>query len=285
MTERIAIIADSCCDLSAEIAERYNITIVPLIINYSEGSYRDGVDISAEEVYERLKEEVPTSSLPEVSRVVAVFDRLEAEGYEKFIVITLSSGLSGTNNLMNMIARERRSEIFVFDTKNIAIGAGFYAIYAASLREREERFATIISKLEASLGQSKVFFALDTLEYLKKGGRIGLVTSLIGTAFDIKPIISCNEEGIYYTVAKIRSRAKSLKKLADLAREFVGDSASYYLCVSHGYAADRLEAAQEAVSDLKEGCTFFCSGQISPVLGVHTGPGLIGIGVMRLDED
>ena len=132
--------------------------------------------------------------------------------------------------------------------------------------------------------RNKVFFNVATLEYLQKGGRIGLVASILGNALKLNPIISCNDEGIYYTVAKSRGRKKSLDKTVELVKQYIGNHKQFRLAVAQG---DALAEAKEMKTRLEQEFPqvkeiFF--GQISPALVVHTGPGLLGVGVQLLDE-
>ena len=143
-------------------------------------------------------------------------------------------------------------------------------------------FDTLTKTVSANISNSKVFFCVDTLEYLQKGGRIGLVSAILGSTLSLKPIISCNEEGIYYTAAKIIGRKRSLKKALDMAVEFIGDTKKYNIGVVHG---DAEKDGDELLKSLKSRLPNFsiaAEGQISPALGVHTGPGTIGIVVQKL---
>ena len=284
--EKIAILTDSCCDVPKELAERYHMYVLPLKIVYKDNEYLDGVDISPQAVYDRLKEEIPTTSLPSGDVFLQTLDQIKADGFEKVIAVTLSSGLSGTNNMLHLNAEYYEGlEIYIFDTKNIAIAAGFHAIQAARYLENGNSFTEIQRKLEQDLVNSKVFFVVETLEYLQKGGRIGLVASLFGNALNLKPVISCNEEGVYYTVTKVRGRKQSITRVMDLALKFAEGHKRINVAVCHGGAPEEVKAVEAAIKEQLPDHEIFVSGQISPVLGVHTGPGLIGIGIEILSED
>ncbi len=284
--EKIAILTDSCCDVPKELAEQYHMYVLPLKIVYKENEYLDGVNITPQAVYDRLKEEIPTTSLPSGDVFLQTLDRIKADGFEKVIAVTLSSGLSGTNNMLHLIAEDYEGlEIYIFDTKNIAIAAGFHAIQAARYLENGDSFTEIQKKLERDLVNSKVFFVVETLEYLQKGGRIGLVASLFGNALNLKPVISCNEEGVYYTVTKVRGRKQSITRVMDLALKFAEGHNRINVAVCHGGAPEEVKAVEAAIKEQLPDHEVFVSGQISPVLGVHTGPGLIGIGIEILSED
>lgn len=283
--QKIALLVDSCIDVPAALVKQYNMYTIPLKIIYSEREYSDGVDITADEVYSRLSQEIPKTSLPGGTEIIEKFDQIKADGYEKVLAVTLSSGLSGTHNLVSMLAKEYEGlEIVVIDTLNIAIAAGFNAIQAAKYIEQGMEFNQLKEVVAKNIFKSKVFFCVDTLEYLQKGGRIGLVASLVGNMLNLKPIISCNEEGIYYNIAKVRGRKKSIDKIIELATEFAATGKKYNVAICHGGAPEEAEAIKAQIMDKLPGVDTFVDGQISPALGVHTGPGLLGIAIQIIEE-
>lgn len=285
-TDKIAILVDSGTDVPPELIEKYHMFVAPLRIMFSDGEYNDGIDLTAAQLYQRLPQEIPKTSLPSAEIVLQVLDQIRAEGYNKVLAVTISSGLSGTYNMLTLLASNIKDlDIYVYDTRNIAIGSGFSAIQAAEYIADGMDWHTLKQTMIASTSKSKVFFCLDTLEYLQKGGRIGLVTAMLGTALNLKPIISCNTEGVYYTVAKVRGRQQSLKKVLELAVKFAGNAKKYNV------AADRQRSAGA------QGCGLYprrCAaettrqkslieGELGCCLGVHVGPGLVGVGVQILD--
>lgn len=282
--EKIAIMTDTCCDVPKAYAEKYGIYVIPVRIIYGDKEYHDGVDISPQEVYSRLAQEIPKTSLPSGAEVMDVFRRIRKDGYEKVICITLSSGLSGTNNMMKLMANEVNDlEVEVIDTKNIAIGSGFSVIQAAKLVQQGLGFEEIISRIEDNLMNSHVYFVVDTLEYLKHGGRIGLVASLFGNAFHIRPVISCNDDGIYYTVAKVRGRKKSIEKMKEIAMKEAKRHRKIFFAVCNGDAEKEANEVIESTRPFLENIEEFIEGEISPSLGINTGPGIIGIGVYKVE--
>lgn len=283
--QKTAILVDSCCDVPKEYLEKYNMYLLPLKVIYKNEEFLDGVTITPEEVYRRLDEEIPTTSLPEGRDIIRVFDEIKKDGYENVIIISISSGLSGTNGFLNIIANDYEGLNFkIVDTKNIALASGFHAIQTGMYLEEGLSFEEICAKFEGQLSKSKIFFVLKTLEYLQKGGRIGLVASLIGNVFNFKPIISCNEEGIYYTVSKVRGRKKSIDKMIELAAEECAKYKRVIISISHGDALNEVKEVKVALME-KLTCTIveYMEGQISPCLGVHTGPGTLAIGVYGVE--
>lgn len=281
--QKIAILTDTGSDVPDYLVKEYGIYEAPLKIIYSDGEYLDGVNISAEEVYSRLETEIPSTSLPDGNQIQEILDQIKADGYEKVLVITISSGLSGTYNVMRLVGdREKDLDIYVVDSKNISIASGFNAIQAAKYIEEGMEWEELKDKVSKNIANSKVFFSVSTLEYLQKGGRIGLVTSILGTTINLKPIISCNEDGIYYTVAKMIGKKRSFNKALELAVEFIGDAKDYNLGVVHGAAEDDARKLTELLKSKLPNAKIFADGQISPALGVHTGPGTIGIVAQKL---
>ena len=282
---KVAILVDSCNDISEELTQKYGFYTMPLVINYKDRSYKDRVDITPQEVYDSFKVEIPKTSLPLRSDIDALLDQIKADGYDNIIASIISSGLSGTYQSMHLIADDRDDlNIEVINTLNIGIGSGFVGIYAAELLEQGLDFDTVVDKTREAVSNSSVIFGLETLEYLMKGGRIGKVSGILGSALKIKPIISCNTDGIYDTIAKVRGRKQSINKMMEIARAKVGNHKNYYIALCHGDALDEMLQMKEELKDLISNAKIYSEGQISPVLGVHTGPGLLGIVVMILED-
>jgi DegV family protein with EDD domain len=279
MTEKITILTDSGSDVPADIAQALGIRVIPLQINYKDKSYRDGVEIDSDTVYTRLSTEVPTTSLPKGEDIVDLLRELEQQGTTHIIAVVLSSGLSGTYNLMRLMSTETELPMTVIDTKNIGIGSGMSVIAAARMVKAGKSYAEIITAMTEVVAKTKVYFVLQTLEYLQKGGRIGKVTAMVGTAFDLKPIITCNAEGIYTTVTKARGRKLSLNRLKELILEQASGAKSISLGFAHGMALEELTKLQADLSAKLPILKEMYVGPCSPALGVHTGPGLLGIAI------
>lgn len=288
--QRIALITDSCADVPAEEVKAKGIIVVPLAINYSDASYRDGVDITPDEVYARFAEEIPKTSLPAPAEVAAAFDGAIVAGATHILAVTIASGLSGTHDLMRSVAAGYAGVTCeVVDTKSIGLGAGISVLAAAELIERGLEFSEVLEGVHAAIRDTSVFFCVDTLEYLYKGGRIGKVTYSVGSAFDIRPVVTCEREaGIYVTAGKAHGRKASLKKVKSLALKALeqvrGDSdRRYRFAVVHGGAEAEARALYDEIAAACPEADRPIFGQITPALVVHTGPGLIGVGVQVLD--
>lgn len=281
--EKIAILVDSASDVPKEYRDKYNMYVAPLTIIYKDAEYRDGIDIQPEDVFARFSTEIPSTSLPSPATIADLFKRIKADGYDKVLAITISSGLSGTFEAIRSFgAAPEGLETCYIDTKNIGIGSGMTAIRAGELVEQGMPFAELCHQVEDVARNTSLFFCVSTLEYLIKGGRIGLVEGMLGTLLDLKPVIACNKDGIYYTVAKARGRKKSLSLALEKAVEFAAGAKEYNITVMHGAAKEEADALLAAMEERLPNYRIAVEGQITPVLVVHTGPGLIGIGVQRL---
>lgn len=282
---KIAMLVDSGTDVPTEVIQQNPIYVIPLKIIYSETEeYIDKVTITQEEIYSRFPNEIPKTSLPDGDAIHQIFDQIKADGFDQVLAVTISSGLSGTYNMVRLMAEHREDlEIQVVDTKSIGIGAGLQAIRGMELINAGDSLAEVTARLTKEVANSRVYFSVDTLEYLQKGGRIGLVSSILGNALNLKPVISCNEDGVYYTVAKARGRKKSLEKNIAVVEKFAAGHQDIRLAVAHGDAlAEGKELWERLQRDFPQVKKIYFD-VISPALVVHTGPGLIGIGVQVLD--
>ncbi len=279
--QKFAILSDSGCNIPPDFAKDHGIYILPLKLHFDGKTFHDGVNVTPAEVYDVLATEIPKTSLPSGGEITALFDKIKADGYTELLCVTLSSQLSGTNNMIRLMVEEYQDlTIRLIDTKNIAIGSGFLSMYAQELAESGYTLDAAYDKVMENLYNSQVFFCVDTLEYLRKGGRIGGVASFLGTRLNLKPIITCDKEGVYYTAGKIRGKKQAVEKMIALAQERTKDAASYRVCASNGgaskeefkYFRKQIEAAFPDAAQIYQ-------TDISPTLGVHTGPGLLGLGV------
>lgn len=276
---KTAIMVDSGCDISQEFIEQYDIKVLRLKVLYGDRMYSDGLDIDPLEVYRRFPQEIPTTSTPNMYEVSELVNEIKSEGYEKIIGITISSGLSGTYNAVAMAFEEGDIETFAFDTKNISIGAGLLAMWAAKKLSEGWTFEAVKHGLNDKINDSKVFFYMDTLDYLRKGGRISPAVAIVGKALNLKPIISCNEKGTYYTVSKIRGQHKGLEKLMDSLKDYIGDKKAY-LAIMNGDGTRYLDIIRARIKEMFPQCEVVVDKQITATMAIHTGPGLIGVGVL-----
>jgi len=273
---KIAIVTDSTSDLAPEMIKEFGIEIIPLHVVYKDREYLDGVNISPDEVYKNMDIEVPTTSLPSPAEISTVFNRLRDANVTHVLSMHISSGLSATYETVCQVAGEYKDMVIeVVDSKALSMGLGFPVLEAANKLRTSTDFQEVVNVAKEVSLHTKLFFVLSTLEYLKRGGRIGYVSGTIGELLNIKPIISVNPEGKYITIAKVRGREQSLKKLYDILIEST-QGGSYNVAIVHGGAeqeARKLWQKARELPNIKD----LLFNQISPVMGVHTGPGLVGI--------
>lgn len=280
---KTALLVDSGCDIGKEFAAKHDIRILGLKVIYGTDVFSDDIDIDPMTVYERFPDEIPTTSTPNVIEVKELLDKIKEDGYENVIAVCISSKLSGTYNTVKSVLEDYDGlNGFALDTKNISTGSGLLAMWAAIQLESGMTYADVIEKLPSKVPDAHVYFYMDTLDYLKAGGRIGNVTGFIGKALDLKPVITCNPEGIYTTVTMLRGRKNSVRKLIRIVEKHVGDSYDKWMSIMNGKAADKVTDVEELLSENFSKMKIVEKKQIVASLAVHTGPGLVGIGVLKL---
>lgn len=281
---KVGIIIDTACDLPNEAYEELNVAMLPLWVHFSDKSYRDQVDIEKDEFYRLLDKEFPKTSTPSPMEIKKIIDKEFASGADEVIIITLASRLSGANNLANLVAMDYDGKVKVFDTKNIAIGSGFYAYRAAELRDQGHNADEIIKIMEDDRAKmkSRTYFVIPELTNLINGGRIGKVKGVIGQLLHIKPIITCDADGVYYDTDKVRGFAKAQRRLVDKIKDELKDTKDYYLSICHGANPEALEAVKDALKDEVARAKIYVEEQIAPTLAVHTGRGLVGVAYYKL---
>ncbi|KJZ84652.1 MULTISPECIES: DegV family protein [unclassified Clostridium] len=280
--EKIALITDSASDINSELIKKYNIHVLPFKIIFSDKEYKDGVDITPSMLYEKLPTEIPTTSLPSISEFTELLEKLKSDGYTHAIIITISNCFSGTFNAARL-ASESVSDIttFVFDSLTLTMSEGAMVLETAALIEEGKSFNEITNELPTIRKKIDVFFTLDTLTYLKKGGRIGKVAGTIAEALNIKPIITIKDDG-FHTYSKVRGTKQSISKLSNILNDYLAKG-KCKVWIMNGDAPDKADLLYNAIknSDNLVECTL--GGMIGPALGVNTGPGLVGFIVEMVD--
>jgi DegV family protein with EDD domain len=206
--------------------------------------------------------------------------KLESEGYTHAIAVVISANLSGTYNTLRLVSENHPSiKTCVFDSKSLTIGEGAIVEECRDMIKCEKSFEEIVTALPEIQSRITVYYAVDTLKYLIKGGRIGKVSGTIGEILNIKPIISINKDGVYYTYAKAKGKKKAISKLVDIAREAL-ENGPCKVWVMHGGAYEEVKQFSNTIAALPN-ISRLSFGEISPVAGVNTGPGLLGIIIVK----
>ncbi len=277
--QKIALLTDSCADLSQEFREQYNIFVLPLRLLFSDGEYLDGETITANEVYERLPKELPVTSLPSADMVQKIFDEIRAQGYEHVLAIHLSAGLSGTYNLVRLMAEENTDlDIQVFDSGSGSLGIGMTLVQVGAMIENGCTWEQILQAVPEMLARTKVLFCVDTLEYLQKGGRIGKITAMTGTLLQIKPIITFGEGGQLTNTAKGRGRKAAVERMLSVFAETCPKDVPFVVAVADGDLPEESESLTEYLRSKLPAGTRIVRGQIDGTLAAYVGPNLLGVG-------
>ena len=285
--QKIALLTDSCADLSVQMVQEYHIFVVPLRIICADGEYADGVDIHGAHIYRRLHNgELPQTSLPSGAYIEKVLRQIWEEGYDGVIAVMLSSGLSGTYNLVRLAAEECGNllPVRVFDSVSGSLGQGATVLQLAedirggmSWEELTERRAPQL------IANTFPFFSVDTLEYLQKGGRIGKVTATAGTLLQIKPIITFADDGQLKSIAKVRGRNQVISKLIELTVQRCGEHRRYNLAVANGGAPEEMQLVRQRLTEALPNYDHIWEGEIDGTLSVYIGDGVLGAAVQVLD--
>jgi len=285
--EKIAFLIDSTADLSAEHMAGKPIYLVPLRIACADGDYNDGENIINEDVYRRQEAgELPKTSLPEITRVEAALDQIKADGYEKVIALPLSSGLSGTYNMICIQCQEREDlEAVAYDTKSGALGIGMIVLQLWKEIEQGLTWDKLLHERLPFLSENThPYFSVDTLEYLQKGGRIGKITAMAGTLLNIKPLLGFAEDGQLVNVAKARGKKQVPEKLIELVKAHVDDpSRPFNLAVENGGDPEGMKALGEALKAAIPGCRDFWDARMDATLATYVGRGMLGAAIQFLE--
>jgi DegV family protein with EDD domain len=279
----VKIIGVTSSGLEPADAQKYGITIVPLRVNFGTETLRDGVDISKNGFLTRLAASkiFPTTSQPPAGDFLTLYQQFRAEGHDVLAVV-LSNKLSGTWLSANTAKQQLSDDhIAVFDTFNVAAGEAMILIEAAKLANAGKTIAEMLPRLEVMRDRMKLYFVLDTLEYLAKGGRVGNAQAFIGSVLQMKPILEIRN-GLVEGAERIRTKAKAQARLRTLIAESMQGRSRAQICVLYTGVPD---SAIEFANELKQQyhlveCPVY---SMSPAVSAHTGPGALGFGLFVED--
>jgi len=269
----IRIVTDSTCDLPPAVVAQYDITVVPMYINVGDRGYLDGVELSRNEFYERLPGYTtsPTTAAPSPEIFCQAYAKLADQGATEVLSIHISISLSATVNTARMCAQEKQSiPVTVFDSQQLSLGTGFLVVRAAQAAAEGRSMQEIIDLLEEQTSRTHVFAALDTLEYLRRSGRMNGAVASLGNLLQVKPILKMHNGNP--TVERVRTNSGATKRLVDLLGEL---APLEQVAIVHTHAPDKAEHLRHQVEHLlPEG--EILSVDITPVIGANIGPGAAG---------
>lgn len=276
MSRKVAIVTDSTSDLTPAQQERHGISVVPLNVHFGQETFRDGVDISPDQFIDRMvqSDRLPTTSQPSVGAFEACFRQLAAD-YDEICCPLISGKLSGTVQSATLAARAVADEIRVevVDTASVSAALGMQAIEAATLADRGFDATAIAKALTAETDQYHIVFFVETLEHLRRGGRIGKAAQLVGTMIRLRPLLRL-EGGLVVPYERSRTRARATEALVDFIRELPGIEQA---AVIYNSTIDDAEALARQISEITG--MPVDTIRFGPVISTHVGPGVLGVAV------
>jgi DegV family protein with EDD domain len=277
MTGRIAVVTDSTAYLPQTQAAAAGVTVVPVQVVIG-GQTFDEMDISAADVTEALREWRPIStSRPAPSAFITMYQRLALEGATGVVSVHLSGAMSATVESAELAAKEVSLPVRVIDSRTVGMGLGFPVLSAAQAASSGADIDTVEQIARNRSAASSVLFYVDTLEYLRRGGRIGKAAALLGSALSVKPLLQL-VDGNVSPMEKVRTTSRALTRLEDLAVELVGTGAAD-VAVQHLANPDRARALAAGIQERAGGSVAVTIGEVGAVVGAHVGPGMIAIAV------
>lgn len=273
----VRIVTDSTCDLPAETIKQHRIWVIPLYIHVGKDSYLDGVDITREEFYSKLPSYTshPTTAVPSPEKFRAVYQALADEGASEVLSIHISASMSAIEGVAHLAAHETTSvPVTVVDSGQLSLGTGFLVEKAADLAAQGLPVDQIVPVLKDQIKRTHVFAMLDTMEFLKRSGRVSRIVAGLGSILQIKPIMKMHN-GIA-SAERVRTASHAMDRLIHLLGD-VGEIER--VAIVHSNAAERVAELQRKAAHLLPGGEIL-SVTITPIIGAHTGPGAAGFAVV-----
>jgi DegV family protein with EDD domain len=274
---KIALVVDSTANLSQAEIERLSIHVIPQILIWEKESYRDQIDITNQEFYERLRtaKELPSTSQPSSGEFHEFFSKV-AETSESIVGVFVSDELSGTlDSARTAAAMMPDFPIEIVDSRSTSMGLGFIALETAEAIEQGKNIEEVVKTARSAIPRAKAVFVVDTLEFLHRGGRIGGAKRLMGTLLSFKPLLYL-EKGRVEPLDNIRTKKKALNGAIDYVVKDTEGKGSLRVCVIHSAAPDEAEVFLKQVDQRLQPVELTVS-ELTPVIGTNTGPGLLGM--------
>jgi DegV family protein with EDD domain len=277
---KVAIVTDSTADLPSQLVKSRGITIVPLTLNFEGRSLLDGVDIKPSEFYRKLPNATthPTTSQPAPGRFAEVYSEL-LNDHSEIVSIHISEKLSGTFASAVQGAEMTDSKrVMVVDSELVSMSLGLVTLAAADIAARGANAKAIAEKVIAMRDDVQTYFSVATLEFLRRGGRIGRASALLGSVLQVKPVL-CIRDGLVTPLERVRTFDRALNRIVELTREV---DRGHGLCVIVGHA-DAEADAERVARELEPIAETLMIQPLGPVVGAHAGPGVVGVGCYPAD--
>ncbi|WP_258360161.1 DegV family protein [Moorella sulfitireducens] len=275
--DRVKIVTDSTADLPRDLVEKYGITVVPLKVIFGQEIYRDGVDITSRQFFEKLKNcrDLPTTSQPSPQEFSEAYRPLVEEG-AGIVSIHISSALSGTIQSARLAKTMLGYEdLEIIDSRLVSLALGLVVLAAAQKAAAGGSKEEVLQVAHRVMDSIQAYFMVDTLEYLQRGGRIGKAQAFLGSLLNIKPVLMLHE-GIIYPYEKTRGKARAIDRLVEIVAGKFPDGRPLWCVPAHGDDPEGLEQLEKKLQN-RISCSYLLTGEIGPVVGTHGGPGLLAI--------
>ncbi len=277
----VKIVADSTCDLPADVINRHGISVVPLYINVGNQGYLDGIEMTRSDFYEKLPGFPihPTTAVPSIEKFRSVYELILNESDTQVLSIHISAALSAVVDVASLAVKEISSaNVNVVDSKQLSLGTGFLVETAAKMAATGQSMAEILTVLNSQIKRSYVFAALDTLEYLRRSGRMNPFVANLGTLLQLKPILTMFDGKPGFE--RVRTREHAIQHLLGLL-DRVGKFER--LAILHANAPERVAELQKLIGNRLHGLEVMVA-EITPVIGTHIGPGAFGLAVVGAQD-
>lgn len=277
--EKIGILTDSASNIEENISE--GIFVVPLYVNFENESKKDLVEISSDEVFDRI-DELPFTSAPSVDDFLDKIKLIKDLGYTKILAIGVSQALSGTFNAMRLALDQQNLDFTLIDSKNITMPEGLLVMYAKSLISDGVDFEEIVVKVEEKIKDLRIFASISDLSHLIRGGRLSAVSGLIGGTLRINPILTIDEKGTIANYKSVVGMKRAVSFIAKETRKALENADRYYLALAYGENSEDIGPLKEKLSDLIDGSEFYIEGPVTAVLGCHSGPSTYLVSFLKI---
>lgn len=273
---RTAIVTDSTCDLPIDVAAEQDIHVLPTILVMQGKSYFDGINISRQQFYERLPQmtELPTTAAPAIGEFQALYEKLFLAGYEKIISIHISSKLSGVFNAASAAAEAFAGRIQVVDSEQVSMGIGFQAIVAAEAARQGETLEAILGRIDSARQRIRLVAMLDTLEYIRRSGRLSWARATVGYLLSLKPFLEV-KDGHVSRLGEARTRQKGFDRLLEILHSF---GPLERLAMLHTVAEEDARLLLARAQAKLDQAPLFVS--VTPIIGTHVGPKAVGVAAL-----
>ncbi|MCR8968541.1 DegV family protein [Facklamia sp. 7083-14-GEN3] len=281
---KLAIIADTSQDLKADLAEHYGIELIHYMLQMGDKHYRDQIDIDSRDFYKQMQNhDVLSTGIPPIQDIIDLLDQLVEKGYTQAVVITASLKLTGMRQLYEVVKEQYDNlEIFIYESDYIASITGLLSIYAAELRDAGKSAEEIIAELDRVDADAGIYALFRTLKYVVKGGRFNKYAGMIGTFFNINPLLTI-QKGEIEIINKARGKKRSYATLLAAAKEKLKGAKRYKIALFAGNNNEEIAQLQKDLAEEIANAETSIVTELTPVLGVHAGPQSVGISILVID--